>query len=362
MRGAFVQVESRMSLTGASADEWVPVKPGTEGVLALGLAHVILREQAAAGRRGGRAGARDRRLVGGPRRLHAGEVEQITGVAAERDRAAGARARRAAAVGRDHRRRAARAHQRAVHGARRQRAQRAARQRRAAGRPVLHAAGRPARPAAANVCARCRDILAADSRRAGAAARRRESGVRRAEGVEGARGARARFRSSSSFGSFVDDTSVLADLILPDHSFLESWVDARPESGAIDAVATVAGPAMKPLYQTRATADVLLDVAGKLKTPLALPWKTFDEMLQATSAQSRRPTPRRSRAGRLQGDRRKGRGTARSAATSLSRSRRAACSTATRRSIRSTSCRTPRRRFSTDRPRTCRGCRRCPIR
>ena len=27
VRGAFVQVESRMSLTGASADEWVPVKP-----------------------------------------------------------------------------------------------------------------------------------------------------------------------------------------------------------------------------------------------------------------------------------------------------------------------------------------------
>src|SRR6185295_15253338 len=41
-RGTFVQVEARMSPTGASADEWVPVKPGTEGVLALGLAHVIL--------------------------------------------------------------------------------------------------------------------------------------------------------------------------------------------------------------------------------------------------------------------------------------------------------------------------------
>ncbi len=31
----------------------------------------------------------------------------------------------------------------------------------------------------------------------------------------------------ASFGSFLDDTSVLADLILPDHSFLESWVDAH---------------------------------------------------------------------------------------------------------------------------------------
>src|SRR5262249_52978660 len=41
-RGKLMQVESRMSLTGANADEWVPVKPGTEGALALGLAHAIL--------------------------------------------------------------------------------------------------------------------------------------------------------------------------------------------------------------------------------------------------------------------------------------------------------------------------------
>ena len=61
VRGAFVQVESRMSLTGASADEWVPVKPGTEGVLALGLAHVILGEQA--GRPTPARRRRNRRLV-----------------------------------------------------------------------------------------------------------------------------------------------------------------------------------------------------------------------------------------------------------------------------------------------------------
>ena len=39
-----------------------------------------------------------------------------------------------------------------------------------------------------------------------------------------------------SFGSFVDETSAFADLILPDHSFLESWTDAMPESGALAAV------------------------------------------------------------------------------------------------------------------------------
>jgi len=35
VRGKFVQVESRMSQTGANADEWVAIKPGFDGMLAL---------------------------------------------------------------------------------------------------------------------------------------------------------------------------------------------------------------------------------------------------------------------------------------------------------------------------------------
>ena len=57
IRGAFVQVEPRMSLTGASADEWVAIRPGTEGALALGLAHVIVRDKLRPADGGGRAGA-----------------------------------------------------------------------------------------------------------------------------------------------------------------------------------------------------------------------------------------------------------------------------------------------------------------
>src|SRR5689334_6156903 len=41
IRGSLIQVEPRMSLSGASADEWVAIKPGTEGVLALGLAKAL---------------------------------------------------------------------------------------------------------------------------------------------------------------------------------------------------------------------------------------------------------------------------------------------------------------------------------
>jgi len=43
-RGKFVQVEPRMSLTGANADEWLPAAPGSEGLVALSIAQVIVRE------------------------------------------------------------------------------------------------------------------------------------------------------------------------------------------------------------------------------------------------------------------------------------------------------------------------------
>src|SRR3954453_5011615 len=82
VRGRFVQVESRMSLTGANADEWVPVKPGTEGVLALGLAHVILGGKRPAD--DGRAGvAIDGGSAGLPDYAPA-RVEALTGVPAKK--------------------------------------------------------------------------------------------------------------------------------------------------------------------------------------------------------------------------------------------------------------------------------------
>ena len=87
----------------------------------------------------------------------------------------------------------------------------------------------------------------------------------------------------ASFGSFIDETSILADLVLPDHSPLESWLDDAPPSGSTRMVASLAAPAMSPLHNTRAMPDVLLDVAQQLGGDLAkaLPWKTYDEALQA---------------------------------------------------------------------------------
>ncbi len=41
-RGVLIQVEPKMSMTGMNADLWVAARPGTEGVLALGIANVLL--------------------------------------------------------------------------------------------------------------------------------------------------------------------------------------------------------------------------------------------------------------------------------------------------------------------------------
>ena len=40
-RGVLIQVESKMTITGANADRWLAVRPGTEGILALGIIHAL---------------------------------------------------------------------------------------------------------------------------------------------------------------------------------------------------------------------------------------------------------------------------------------------------------------------------------
>ena len=44
-RGKLVHIEPRLSVTGAKADQWVPIHPGAEGVLAMGIASVIIIEK-----------------------------------------------------------------------------------------------------------------------------------------------------------------------------------------------------------------------------------------------------------------------------------------------------------------------------
>ena len=81
-RAKFVQVESRMSQTGANADEWIPCRPGTEGALALGIAHVILSEKLAPQGAGSRAGSLIAGWSAGLPDFTPEAVEKQTGVSA----------------------------------------------------------------------------------------------------------------------------------------------------------------------------------------------------------------------------------------------------------------------------------------
>jgi len=60
-----------------------------------------------------------------------------------------------------------------------------------------------------------------------------------------------------SFSSVPDETTALCDLVLPDHHGLESWGDAEPLRGTV----SLQQPTMDPVFDTRATADVLLALA-----------------------------------------------------------------------------------------------------
>lgn len=64
-----------------------------------------------------------------------------------------------------------------------------------------------------------------------------------------------------SFATFPDETAVAADYIFPDHHGLESWGYQRVVTGTMQPVLSGAQPVVSPLYNTRSTADVLLAAA-----------------------------------------------------------------------------------------------------
>jgi molybdopterin-containing oxidoreductase family iron-sulfur binding subunit len=69
-----------------------------------------------------------------------------------------------------------------------------------------------------------------------------------------------------SFSSIPDDTSAMADLVLPDNHSLESWGNAEPVHGTL----SLQQPAMDPVFDTRAIADVIIGLSksGTSITPM----------------------------------------------------------------------------------------------
>ncbi len=67
-----------------------------------------------------------------------------------------------------------------------------------------------------------------------------------------------------SFSPFLDESARYADLVLPDHTYLERWQDALAPPAVAFPVWSVVQPVTEPLYDTRATGDVILDLAARL--------------------------------------------------------------------------------------------------
>jgi anaerobic selenocysteine-containing dehydrogenase len=296
VRGKFVQVESRMTTTGACADEWIPVKPGTEGVLALGLVHLINRgperaapQSGASSQPGGPERAAPQSSASSqpnasrpadvarpfegrdPSEYTPERVEQITGVPAKRvERIAKelAEIRPAVAIVGG----PALAHTNAMFTALAVNALNTALG--SVGQPggLYFTPGVPPPAPSPQPRFDSAKILLVDD----------ANPVYTSPKAWKVKEAIAKIPFVVSFGGFVDDTSVLADLILPDHSFLESWVQSAPESGSLEAASTVAEPVMNPIHNTRATAEVLIEVAGKVKSPVALPWKDAEELMKSS--------------------------------------------------------------------------------
>ena len=101
----------------------------------------------------------------------------------------------------------------------------------------------------------------------------------------------------ASFSPVFDETSAWCHWLLPDHTPLESWGDWVPQQGVV----SIQQPAMRPVFNTRATPDVLLDVwraMGGGEDAVAAPEGTWYDYLR--EAWSDRAADERAWAGILQ--------------------------------------------------------------
>ena len=287
-RAKFVQVESRMSQTGANTDEWIACRPGTEGALALGIAHVILSEKLAPLGAGSQAGSLIVGWSAGLPDFAPEAVEKQTGVPAavikrialEITKSGSA----AAIIGG-----APLAHTNGLFNALAVNALESLVDSVRDADPILGfmpeaLAGEATTPMQASLAS-----LSAFAHLSGQPHTPQMLLLYEANPIFSAppalriREALGKIPYIVSFGSFIDETSAQADLILPDHAPLESWLDSLPESGSLQSVASLAPPAVLPLHDTRSMPDVMLGLAHQLGGDVAkaLPWTTYDAMLRA---------------------------------------------------------------------------------
>ena len=94
--------------------------------------------------------------------------------------------------------------------------------------------------------------------------------------------AAAKVKQIVSLASFMDETTAMADFILPTHTYLEAWADDVPEPGVGASVASISQPVVTPLYDTRSVGDIVLSLAHQIggELPAKLPWTQTEDYLK----------------------------------------------------------------------------------
>ncbi|GAB4373131.1 MAG: molybdopterin-dependent oxidoreductase [Deltaproteobacteria bacterium] len=81
---------------------------------------------------------------------------------------------------------------------------------------------------------------------------------------------------------FLDETSSLADLVLPAPTFLEEWGDDIAPAGHAGNAVGLVQPVVSPFHDTRSLPDILIAAAKELggTVAAALPWRNFRECIE----------------------------------------------------------------------------------
>ena len=276
VRGRFVQIEPRMSLSGAAADEWIAAMPGTEGILALGLAHQIVSVV------GHYRGADRDDWTAALAPYTPTQVAEQTGVpVATITRLADTFFHTAPslAIGGG----GAGSHSNGVDTL-------------IAVNALNYLVGNlgktgglvfnpePAGPISHPRQASYRTLLelAEDARQGNIEVLivNNTNPMFTLPAADGFREALAEIPLIVSLSSFMDETTALADLILPSHTYLESWGDDFPEPGVGFPIGAVSQPVVSPLYNTRATGDIILGLAQQMGLSEAIPWSSMEDCLK----------------------------------------------------------------------------------
>ncbi len=283
-RGYVVQFEPRLSSTGASADEWIPVEPGMEGLVALGIGRAIVEENL------GQVGShREHALL--YRDVSIGDVAAASGVSAEQ-------LLRLAHIFADVDRSVAIPGGYLAGLSNGTQAMDAVMALNVAMRRVGREGGIflpqevPSDPFGAAVSpSSFADVERLVERMAAGEIDllliHGSNPVYELPQWSGFVEAMQQVPMVVSFSPFVDETSVRADVILPDHTYLEGWGYQLVASGADRPTVSGQQPVATPVHNTRSTADVFLALAQRLGGDLAsaLPWADEVAHLEQQAAQ-----------------------------------------------------------------------------